>query len=175
MTTYGGRTVEVLNTDAEGRLVLADGLVAASEEHPDLIVDVATLTGHQVVALGTRVSAVMSNDDRLREQIGRAAERTGEEFWPMPLPPELRASMDSQVADIANMGERMGGMLVAGLFLKEFVGTQEGSEEQIPWAHLDIAGPSFNSEKPFGYTHKGGTGVAVRTLVALAEDLVAAG
>jgi leucyl aminopeptidase len=175
MTTYGGRTVEVLNTDAEGRLVLADGLVAASEEHPDLIIDVATLTGHQVVALGTRVSAVMSNDDGLREQIGRAAERTGEQFWPMPLPPELRASMDSQVADIANMGERMGGMLVAGLFLKEFVGTKEGSEDQIPWAHLDIAGPSFNSETPFGYTPKGGTGVAVRTLVALAEDLVAAG
>jgi leucyl aminopeptidase len=93
----------------------------------------------------------------------------------MPLPPELRASMDSQVADIANMGERMGGMLVAGLFLKEFVGNQEGSEEQIPWAHLDIAGPAFNGETPFGYTPKGGTGVAVRTLVALAEDLVAAG
>jgi leucyl aminopeptidase len=174
MTTYGGRTVEVLNTDAEGRLVLADGIVAASEEHPDLIVDVATLTGHQVVALGTRVSAIMSNDDQLRGQIGRAAERTGEQFWPMPLPPELRASMDSQVADIANMGERMGGMLVAGLFLKEFVGNQEGSEEQIPWAHLDIAGPAFNGETPFGYTPKGGTGVAVRTLVALAEDLAAA-
>ena len=173
MTTYGGRTVEVLNTDAEGRLVLADGIVAASEEHPDLIVDVATLTGHQVVALGTRVSAVMSNDDHLRDQIGRVAKRTGEQFWPMPLPPELRASMDSQVADIANMGERMGGMLVAGLFLKEFVGNQEGSEEQIPWAHLDIAGPAFNGETPFGYTPKGGTGVAVRTLVALAEDLVA--
>jgi leucyl aminopeptidase len=175
MTTYGGRTVEVLNTDAEGRLVLADGIVAASEEHPDLIIDVATLTGHQVVALGTRVSAIMSNDDHLRDQIGRVAKRTGEQFWPMPLPPELRASMDSQVADIANMGERMGGMLVAGLFLKEFVGNQEGGEEQIPWAHLDIAGPAFNGETPFGYTPKGGTGVAVRTLVALAEDLTAAG
>jgi leucyl aminopeptidase len=173
MTTYGGRTVEVMNTDAEGRLVMADGIVAASEEHPDAIIDVATLTGAQMVALGTRVSAVMSNDDGLRDQITRAADRAGEQFWPMPLPPELRPSLDSLVADISNMGERMGGMLVAGLFLQEFVGTKDGSEDQIPWAHLDIAGPSFNTDKPFGYTPKGGTGVAVRTLVALAEDLAA--
>jgi leucyl aminopeptidase len=171
LTTYGGRTVEVLNTDAEGRLVLADALVAAGEEQPDVIVDIATLTGHQVIALGTRVSAIMSNDDELREQIHNVADGTGEQFWPMPLPVELRPSMDSQVADIANMGERMGGMLVAGLFLQEFVPTKGDSDEQIPWAHLDIAGPSFNTDQPFGYTPKGGTGVAVRTLLALAEDL----
>jgi leucyl aminopeptidase len=173
MTTYGGRTVEVLNTDAEGRLVLADAVVAASEEHPDLIVDIATLTGHQVIALGLRVSAIMSNDDALSGQIKAAADRTGEQFWPMPLPSELRPSLDSQVADIGNMGAREGGMLVAGLFIKEFVGNQDGSEEQIPWAHLDIAGPSFNTEAPFGYTPKGGTGVGVRTMLALAEDLAA--
>jgi leucyl aminopeptidase len=90
-------------------------------------------------------------------------------MWPMPLPADLRPSMDSQVADIANMGERMGGMLVAGLFLQEFVGTVEGGDTQIPWAHLDIAGPSFNDASPWGYTPKGGTGHGVRTLVAIAE------
>ena len=172
LTTYGGRTVEVLNTDAEGRLVLADAIVAASEEHPDTIVDVATLTGAQVMALGTRIAAIMSNDDGLRDQVHAAAERAGESMWPMPLPPELRASMDSPVADIANMGERMGGMLVAGLFLKEFVGSRGDGDGQIPWAHLDIAGPSFNTGSPWGYTPKGGTGHAVRTLLTLAEEAV---
>jgi leucyl aminopeptidase len=170
LVTYGGRTVEVLNTDAEGRLVLADGLVAASEEQPDAIIDVATLTGHQVLALGTRVAAIMANDDELRDRVHEAADRVGEQMWPMPLPTELRSSLDSQVADIGNMGERMGGMLVAGLFLKEFVGDVGDTGEQIPWAHLDIAGPSFNDGKPWGYTPKGGTGHAVRTLVALAEE-----
>ena len=171
LTTYGGRTVEVLNTDAEGRLVLADAIVAASEEHPDAIVDVATLTGHQVLALGHRYAAIMSNDDALRTQVAGAAERVGETMWPMPLPVELRSSLDSQVADIANMGERMGGMLVAGLFLKEFVGERADGSGQIPWAHLDIAGPSFLEGTPWGYTPKGGTGHAVRTLVAVAEEL----
>jgi leucyl aminopeptidase len=173
LITYGGRTVEVLNTDAEGRLVLADALVAASEEHPDAIIDVATLTGHQVLALGTRCAAIMANDDELRDEVHAAADRVGEQMWPMPLPPELRPSLDSQVADIANMGERMGGMLVAGLFLKEFVGDAADGDGQIPWAHLDIAGPSFNDGKPWGYTPKGGTGHAVRTLVALAEQRAA--
>ena len=167
LTIYGGKTVEVLNTDAEGRLVLADALVAAGEESPDLIVDVATLTGAQLVALGSRTSAVMANDDAVREQVVGAAGRAGEAMWPMPLPEELRKSMDSEVADIANIGDRYGGMLVAGLFLKEFVG--EGQR----WAHLDIAGPSFNEGKPYGYTPKGGTGAAVRTLVSLAEELAA--
>ena len=169
LTTYGGRTVEVLNTDAEGRLVLADALVAASEEHPDAIVDVATLTGAQVLALGKRVAAIMSNDDDWRAAVHASAERAGESMWPMPLPADLRSSMDSQVADIANMGERMGGMLVAGLFLQEFVGKIADGTSQIPWAHLDIAGPSFNEASPWGYTPKGGTGHPVRTLVALAE------
>ncbi|MBC3762363.1 leucyl aminopeptidase [Quadrisphaera oryzae] len=169
LTTYGGRTVEVLNTDAEGRLVMADALVAAGEEQPDALVDVATLTGAQVVALGSRVSAVMG-DDALRASVLAAAERAGEQFWPMPLPEELRASLDSPVADIANIGDRNGGMLVAGLFLREFV--PDGADgERIPWAHLDIAGPAFNEHGPHGYTGKGGTGHAVRTLVALAEDL----
>ncbi len=171
LTTFGGRTVEVLNTDAEGRLVLADAIVAASEEHPDAIVDVATLTGHQVLSLGHRYAAIMANDDDLRSQVHQVAERVGETMWPMPLPVELRASMDSQVADIANMGERMGGMLVAGLFLKEFVGDRKDGSGQIPWAHLDIAGPSYLEGTAWGYNPKGGTGHAVRTLVGLAEEL----
>ena len=161
ITQRGGTTVEVLNTDAEGRLVLADGLVAACEEKPDAVIDVATLTGAQMVALGSRVSAVMGTDD-MRETVVAAAQRSGEQFWPMPLPADLRPSLKSQVADIANMGERNGGMLVAGLFLSEFVG-------DTPWAHLDIAGPSFNEGSPWGYTPKGGTGVAVRTLLSLLE------
>ncbi|HSE55977.1 MAG TPA: leucyl aminopeptidase, partial [Nocardioidaceae bacterium] len=167
ITIYGGRTVEVLNTDAEGRLVLADALVAASGEQPDVIVDVATLTGAQMVALGGRTSAIMSNDDELRAQVHDAAQRAGEAMWPMPLPEELRATLDSPVADLANMGDRFGGMLVAGLFLKEFVG------EGLRWAHLDIAGPAYNSGEPHDYTPRGGTGVAVRTMLTLAEDLAA--
>ena len=161
ITQRGGTTVEVLNTDAEGRLVLADGLVAACEERPDVVVDVATLTGAQVVALGTRVSAVMGTDD-VRAEVTAAADAAGEQFWPMPLPEELRASLKSPVADLANIGDRMGGMLVAGLFLREFVGS-------TPWAHLDIAGPAFNEGSAHGYTPVGGTGVAVRTLLALLE------
>src|SRR3954451_12554093 len=119
LTLRGGKTVEVLNTDAEGRLILADGIARASEEDPDIIIDVATLTGAQVVALGSHVYAVMSNDDALRSELTAAATASGEQAWPMPLPQELRKSLDSDVADIANIGDRNGGMLTAGLFLKE--------------------------------------------------------
>ncbi|MFF8410383.1 leucyl aminopeptidase [Streptomyces omiyaensis] len=165
---YSGKTVEVLNTDAEGRLVLADALTRASEEHPDTIVDVATLTGAMMLALGNRTFGIMANDDEFRTSLHEVAEEVGEQSWPMPLPADLRKGMDSPTADIANMGERMGGGLVAGLFLKEFVG------EGITWAHLDIAGPAFHEGAPYGYTPKGGTGSSVRTLVRLAE-LTAAG
>ncbi|MDK1476757.1 leucyl aminopeptidase [Streptomyces sp. 549] len=163
LNMYNGTTVEVLNTDAEGRLVLADALTRACEESPDAVVDVATLTGAMVLALGNRIFGIMSNDEAFRAEIHETAEQAGEQAWQMPLPVELRKGMDSPVADIANMGERMGGGLVAGLFLKEFV------SEGTPWAHLDIAGPAFNESGPFGYTPKGGTGSAVRTLVRLAE------
>jgi len=161
ITQRGGKTVEVLNTDAEGRLVLADGLAAAVEEKPDAVVDIATLTGAQMVALGSRVSAVMGTDT-LRGQVVAAATAAGEQFWPMPLPAELRSSLKSTVADLANIGDRNGGMLVAGLFLQEFVG-------DTPWAHLDIAGPAFNEGQGWGYTPTGGTGVGVRTLLRLLE------
>ncbi|MET0853325.1 MAG: leucyl aminopeptidase [Microterricola sp.] len=167
----GGQTVEVLNTDAEGRLVLADGLVAASEEQPDAIVDVATLTGAQIVALGSRYTAVMG-DDSLLARVLQAAESADEKVWPMPLPEELRASIDSDVADIANakIGNPAGGMLLAGVFLQEFVGKRADGETLIPWAHLDIAGPSHNEGSAYGATGAGPTGVTVRTLLKLAEE-----
>jgi len=163
ITMYGGKTVEVLNPDAEGRLILGDALVRAQEAKDlDGIVDVATLTGAQVVALGTRTSAVMTNNPEFSSHFMDVTRETGEAFWPMPLPVELRASLDSPVADLANIGERMGGMLVAGLFLKDFV------SDELPWLHLDIAGPAYNEGQPHGYTPVGGTGVALRSLVQLA-------
>ena len=163
VTIRGGKTVEVLNTDAEGRLVLADGLAAATEEKPDVVVDIATLTGAQVVALGDRVGAVMGTDE-VRAQLVAAADRSGEQAWPMPLPDELKAALSSRVADLANVaGNRDAGMLVAGIFLKEFAGS-------TPWAHYDIAGPAFNERGEHGYTPKGGTGFGVRTLLAFVES-----
>lgn len=171
ITIYGGKTVEVLNTDAEGRLVMADGLVLASESDPDAILDIATLTGAQVMALGKHISAVMG-DDELREAVVDAATASGEKFWPMPLPKELRAGMDTPVADIANLGHRWGGMLSAGLFLREFIGKSGGKKAaddapRIPWAHLDIAGPAFVDDKAHGYCPMGGTGVGVRTMLGV--------
>ena len=167
ITIYGGKTVEVLNPDAEGRLVLADALQRAQEEKKlDAIVDIATLTGAQVVALGTRTSAVMTNNESLSQAFLEVTEKTGEQFWPMPLPTELRASLDSPVADLANIGDRMGGMLVAGIFLKEFV------SDDLPWLHLDIAGPAYNDRSPHGYTPVGGTGIGVRSLIALAKSQI---
>jgi leucyl aminopeptidase len=167
----GGKTVEVLNTDAEGRLVLADGLVAASEEQPDAIVDVATLTGAARVALGDRYVGTMG-EETLVTEIVELAKEIGETFWPMPLPAELRPLLNSDVADITNVkiGSTAAGMLIAGVFLQEFVGSKEDGS-RIPWAHLDIAGPANNDGSGFGYTGKGPTAVAVRTLIALAERI----
>jgi len=166
ITIFGGKTVEVLNTDAEGRLVLADALARSADDKPDLIIDVATLTGAQLVALGPRIAGVMASTDDLATAVADAARQAGEQAWPMPLPEELRKGLDSTVADIANVaGERWGGMLVAGLFLKEFV--PEGAR----WAHVDIAGPAFHEGEPYGYTPKGGTGAAVRMLVQVATDV----
>jgi leucyl aminopeptidase len=166
ITIYGGKTVEVLNTDAEGRLVLADALARAVADGPSLLVDVATLTGAQVVALGLRTSGVMASDNAVATQVADSAGRAGEAMWPMPMPEELRKGLDSSVADIANVAaERSGGMLVGALFLREFV------PAGLPWAHLDIAGPAFNDGAAYGYISKGGTGAAVRTLVQIALDV----
>jgi leucyl aminopeptidase len=174
LSIRGGKTVENLNSDAEGRLVLADGLVAASEETPDAIIDIATLTGAARVALGNRYGGAMGDED-LVVRVVETAKRVGETFWPMPFPSELRALLNSDVADIANVkpGNTAGGMLLGGVFLREFIGlTGEGAASRpIPWAHLDIAGPANNDGGGWGYTGSGPTGVAVRTLVTLAEDI----
>lgn len=177
LTIRGGKTVEVLNTDAEGRLVLADGIVAASEEQPDAIIDVATLTGAATVALGNRYVGAMG-DDELIATVLDAASGAGEPFWHMPLPAELRPLLNSDVADLANVkpGNTAGGMLIAAHFLREFVGKRgEGDEATtIPWVHLDIAGAANNSGGAYGFTGAGPTGVSVRALVALAEGLASA-
>jgi leucyl aminopeptidase len=155
-----GKTVEVLNTDAEGRLVLADGLSLAVEEEVDAIVDLATLTGACIVALGPKVAGLMGNHLGWVDQLWAAADRAGEPVWPLPLPDDYRKSIDSDVADVKNIGsDRYGGALTAGLFLKEFVGG-------VPWAHLDIAGPARSGEDET-YLRKGGTGFGVRTLLEL--------
>lgn len=172
ISTRNGMTVEVLNTDAEGRLVLADGLAAASEEQPDAIIDVATLTGAARVALGERYSGLMG-DNELVAEVRAAAGDSGELVWPMPLPAELRALLKTDVADIANAkpGNTAAGMLLAAVFLREFVGRRGDGDDapRIPWAHLDIAGPANNATAPFGYTPKGSSGVITRTLIRLAE------
>ncbi len=133
LTIRNGKTVEIHNTDAEGRLVLADGLSLAAEEKPDAVLDIATLTGAVMGALGTEVAGVMGNDEALIDQVEAAAKRTDEKVWQLPLPAEYRKLLDSDVADMKNVGGPYGGALVAGLFLQEFV-------DGIPWAHLDIAG-----------------------------------
>ena len=155
-----GKTIEVLNTDAEGRLVLADGLSLATEAGVDAIVDLATLTGAQVVALGRRIAGLMGNNDAFVDQVSAAAARAGEGMWHLPLPAEYRRDIDSEVADMKNIGRPgQAGTLIAGLFLREFV-------DDTPWAHLDIAGPA-RSDEDAGYIRRGGTGFGVRTLIEL--------
>jgi leucyl aminopeptidase len=169
LTMRNGRTVEVLNTDAEGRLVLADGLVLATEAKPDHIVDVATLTGACVVALGERTSGILGNDDAFGETVLAASKSAGESMWPLPIAEEMKALVNSSsVADLRQHNPKpYGGTLFAAAFLREFV-------QDVPWAHLDIAGPSFNDGAAYDYTPVGGTGIGVRTLVRLATVLAGA-
>jgi leucyl aminopeptidase len=169
LTQYGGTTVEVLNTDAEGRLILADAIVRACEDNPDYLIETSTLTGAQTVALGARYPGVMGSDE-FRDRVASLSQAVGENGWPMPLPDELKDDLKSQVADLANIsGQRFAGMLVAGVFLREFVA------EGVQWAHLDVAGPAYNTGGPWGYTPKGGTGVPTRTMFAVLEDIAAKG
>ncbi len=165
LTQYGGKRVEVLNTDAEGRLVLADAIVRACEDQPAYLLETSTLTGAQRISLGTRTAGVMGSDE-LRDRVAAAGRGVGEQAWAMPLPTELRSGLDSTVADLANVaGDRFGGMLVAGHFLAEFVA------KNVQWAHIDVAGPAYNVQKAWGYTPVGGTGVPVRTLLATLRDI----
>ncbi|GAA4921142.1 leucyl aminopeptidase [Actinomycetospora succinea] len=165
LTMYGGTTVEVLNTDAEGRLVLGDAIARACEDSPDYLLETSTLTGAQTVALGAWTPGVMGTDE-FRDRVAGHAVAAGDGGWAMPLPEELRGDLDSRVADLANVtNHRFGGMLVGGIFLREFVA------DGVPWVHLDIAGPAFNTGGPHGYTPKGGTGVPVRTIAAVLDDI----
>ncbi|MFP5282732.1 MAG: leucyl aminopeptidase, partial [Actinomycetes bacterium] len=166
LTIYGGTTVENGNTDAEGRLVLADGIVRAGQDRPDLLVDVATLTGACIVALGDRTVGLMASEDDTADRVLDAAEAAGETLWQLPIPVEIRPKLDSKVADLrSTSGERGGGALVAAAFLRHFV------PDGMAWAHLDIAGPAWNDGAPYGYVSTGGTGASVRTLIALARSL----
>jgi leucyl aminopeptidase len=163
LVARNGTTIEVLNTDAEGRLVLADALSLAAEEHPDAIIDVATLTGAQRIALGSGVAAVMGNDDLLVNRLIAAGESAGEPLWRLPLVAAYRSQLDSEVADLKNVAAApAAGTIMAGLFLQEFV-------DGLPWAHLDIAAPSW-SESDDGWLTKGGTGWGARTLLQLLSE-----
>jgi leucyl aminopeptidase len=165
LTQYGGTTVEVLNTDAEGRLILADAIVRACEDNPDYLIETSTLTGAQTVALGARMPGVMGSDE-FRDRVAAISQRVGENGWPMPLPDELKEDLKSTVADLANVSsQRFAGMLVAGVFLREFVA------DGVSWAHIDVAGPAYNTGSPWGYTPKGATGVPTRTMFAVLEDV----
>jgi leucyl aminopeptidase len=170
--TLDGTTIEVLNTDAEGRVVLADGLAAASREHPDLIVDVATLTGAIVTALGTRHTGVFGEDDAVARYLA-ASDRVGELAWPMPLPEHMVEELDSPIADLRNakIGDPAGGSLFAGLFLRHFVGrvSDDADAARIPWVHLDIAGSGEVKGAPHGFTDKGVSGATVRALIDLLQ------
>jgi leucyl aminopeptidase len=165
LTQYGGITVEVQNTDAEGRLILADAIVRACEDNPDYLIETSTLTGAQTVALGARIPGVMGSEE-FRDRVAAISQRAGENGWPMPLPDDLKDDLKSQVADLSNIsGQRFAGMLVAGVFLREFVA------DGVSWAHLDVAGPAYNTGSPWGYTPKGATGVPTRTMFAVLEDI----
>lgn len=153
-----GKTIEILNTDAEGRVTLADSLTYAVRQKPDAIVDLATLTGACMVALGEEVSGLMSNAPKLAQDLLMAAARAGEKFWELPLEKNYKPLLKSEVADLKNIAGKYGGALTAGLFLEEFVG-------ETPWAHLDIAGPSFAERPMNAYTKHGGTGFGARTLL----------
>jgi len=161
MRAYNGKTIEVLNTDAEGRLVIADGLALAAESEPDLIVDIATLTGAAKVALGPLIGGLFASDDEAAALVSSAAEAAGEKMWRMPLEAEYKPLIESDIADMKNIAGRWGGAITAGLLLSEFVG-------DIPWVHLDIAGPA-RADKNDHYISKGGTGVGVATLVEIAR------
>jgi leucyl aminopeptidase len=162
--TFNGKTIEVLNTDAEGRLVLSDALAYACSKKPDVVIDIATLTGACVVALGHRISAIMTNTPKLFAEIKKAGEIAGEKFWELPLEKEYQPDVKSKIADVQNIGKRRGeaGTIIGGLFLQEFV-------DNRPWAHMDIAGPSWtDSDQP--YCPTGGTGHPVRTLLHYLEN-----
>jgi leucyl aminopeptidase len=157
LTASNGKTIEVNNTDAEGRLTLADALVFADKLGVDAIVDLATLTGACVVALGEDIAGLFTTDDAVASQLEKAAAGAGEKIWRLPIEEKYLEGLKSGIADLKNTGPRAGGSITAALFLKQFV-------KETPWAHLDIAGPVW-TDKDNGYNSSGATGFGVRTLV----------
>lgn len=171
VTMFNGKRVEVLNTDAEGRMILGDAIARACADGCDYLLETSTLTGGQIVALGKRVAGVMGSEE-LMERVRAAGDAVGEPAWPMPLPDDVRKGMESDVADISQVNagmDRAGHMLQGGVFLSEFVA------DGVAWAHIDIAGPAYHTGEPTGYLSKGGTGVPVRTLIHLIEDIATNG
>jgi leucyl aminopeptidase len=171
ITMFNGKKVEVLNTDAEGRMILGDAIARACSDGCDYLFETSTLTGGQIVSLGKRIAGVMGTAE-LCERVRSAGDAVGEPAWPMPLPDDVRKGMDSDVADISQVNagmDRAGHMLQGGVFLREFV------SDDVAWAHIDIAGPSYHPGEPTGYWTKGGTGVPVRTLLHLIDDVAANG
>ena len=165
ITQYGGTTVEILNTDAEGRLILADAIVRACEDGPTHLIDTATLTGAQLVALGGRTPGVLGTDE-FRDRVAELSRDAGEGGWAMPIPEEGAEGLKSPVADLRNISNsREAGMSVAAAYLREFVA------DDVEWVHIDVAGPAYNTNAPWGYTPKRATGVPVRTMLAALEDL----
>ncbi|MBU2670684.1 leucyl aminopeptidase [Actinoplanes bogorensis] len=167
ITMFNGKRAEVYNTDAEGRMVLADAIARACADGTDYVFETSTLTGGQVISLGKRISGLMGSDDAV-ERVRRAGDEVGEPAWPMPLPDEVRKGMESDIADISQTNtslDRAGHMLQGGVFLREFVA------EGVEWAHIDIAGPSYHTGEPSGYWTKGGTGVPIRTLLSVIDQL----
>ena len=158
-----GKSVEILNTDAEGRLILADALCYSEKYQPECLVDLATLTGACVVALGGKIAGLFCEDEHLQGAIREHGQKNGEDFWPLPLPDEYKKDLKSEVADLKNMGKREGGAIYAALFLQHFI------PEKTPWAHLDIAGPARGKENS-GYWKTGGTGFGLRTLWELVSS-----
>ena len=162
---YGGTTVEILNTDAEGRLILADAIVRACEDSPKYLIETSTLTGAQSIALGSRTPGIMGSDE-FRNRVALLSQKVGENAWPMPLPSELEDELKSPIADLVNVSEsRYAGMLLAGKYLCKFI------PNDVQWVHIDVATPAYNIGNPWGYTPKGGTGVPTRTIFAVLEDI----
>jgi leucyl aminopeptidase len=169
LTVRGGRTIEVSDTEASGRIVIAEALSRAVQDEPDYLIEASTLSAAQRVALGPRVIAAMG-EPQLRDRVIAAATAAGESLWAMPLSSDLRPRLDSTVADLATLApDRWGAMLIGAAFIADFV------PADLPWVHLDIAGPAWNTAAPHGYTPKGGTGAGVITLLAALTAIAAEG
>jgi leucyl aminopeptidase len=166
ITTYSGKTIEVISTDAEGRLILADALTYALEFKPDLVLDIATLTGSVIIALGTHIAGIVGNNQEYIDKLLEAGKRTGEGVWQLPLDDSFKQSVKGDISDLKNFAGRGGGTITAAALLGEFVGS-------TPWVHIDIAGTSWSSDGKISYQQKGATGFGVDLTLRFLESIVA--